>query len=218
MEEASIFVHVAVSDISGKVSAACRTTGLAPAPVPPQPCCQGRWASWLLTGPVSTPAEWAVGAPDLCVPRPLWPPSLLPVFPEPPHAFCVSGSPVLRPSLAGRGPPGFAPRPRVPGWGSSSIPPALSSGPRQGQRVAVCRACMGGPCGPGADCLSPATSTAPRCCRARRRRPLAPARHQAVCLSCLPVSTGSGPAVGVSRPSLCLFGLAVRFPMSKVYF
>lgn len=75
MEEASIFVHVAVSDISGKVSAACRTPGLAPPrPIP------GTLPPGHLAGPVSPPAKWVVGASDLHVLQPLQPspqPSLL---------------------------------------------------------------------------------------------------------------------------------------------
>lgn len=48
MEEASIFVHVAISDISGKVSSTHRTTGTTPAVTP-----RAMRPSGYLTGPVS---------------------------------------------------------------------------------------------------------------------------------------------------------------------
>lgn len=68
MEEASIFVHVAVSDISGKVSATCRAPAVrkgraspTPSPAPaltpgPAPDRRPLGPSGHLTGPVSAPA------------------------------------------------------------------------------------------------------------------------------------------------------------------
>lgn len=112
MEEASIFVHVAVSDISGKVRAACRT------PVPPQPRCQVCRVSWVPCWACFSTGQ--VGGGGTAAQPPL------PISLEPPQSFCVSGSLVLRPSLA------LLPVPRIPGWGTSPVSPFLSSGPRRG--------------------------------------------------------------------------------------
>ena len=113
------------------------------------------------------------------------------------------------------------PPPRIPGRGSHSIAPGrgtqggpvLCSGPRQGVCVAVRPVCVGGLSGPGAVSLLPPArprGTTGRLALARHH----PVRLWRVCLS----PRAPRPAVGVSQPSLCLFGLAVSLPMSKVYF
>lgn len=202
MEEASIFVHVAISDVSGKVRAARRAAGLAPAQGP-QPRCQGCRASWLPCWACFPTGTWVVGhrghspAPRLSRASP----ALLCL--RIPGPLSVSEGVCLA----------LLPVPRIPGWGTSPVSPFLSSGPRRGPACGGVSGVHGGWHGPGAHCLSPATSMAPRC-----RRPLG-SRSPSSCLSVLrlPVSRAPRPAVCVSPPSLCLFGLAVAFPMPKVY-
>lgn len=64
MEEASIFVHVAVSDISGKVRA-CRTPASSEPQSHPSHAARVAGPPGYLAGPVSPPAKWVVGAPRL---------------------------------------------------------------------------------------------------------------------------------------------------------
>lgn len=78
MEEASIFVHVAVSDISGKVSATCGASCLSnPWPLPSHVA--GVWGlAVTLWGLFLLPQGGQWGPPDPCVP---W---LLQMPPRPP--------------------------------------------------------------------------------------------------------------------------------------